>query len=101
MLLLSACGQCNSETKTGEKPARAAEDKFTVSNPVSLEINGYNYTDLYIDGFTVNGQGWRKHLRQLSGIGWRRKCVLRESLAGPRITHDTDSQMDAGQQSLV
>ena len=24
---------------------------------VSLEINGYNYTDLYIDGFLVNGQG--------------------------------------------
>jgi hypothetical protein len=24
---------------------------------VSLEINGFNYTDLYIDSFEVNGQG--------------------------------------------
>ncbi len=57
MLLLSACSQCNPGAKTDGKPVRPAEDKFTVDKSVSLEINGFNYTDLYIDGFIVNGQG--------------------------------------------
>ena len=28
-----------------------------ITQRVSLEINGFNYTDLYIDSFEVNGQG--------------------------------------------
>jgi hypothetical protein len=56
---LAALAACN-ESKTGagpsEQPARA-EDTSVITRRVSLEINGFNYTDLYIDSFEVNGQG--------------------------------------------
>jgi len=48
VLLMSACSQSRSEA-TSEKP--------TFTRRVSLEINGFNYTDLYIAAFLVNGQG--------------------------------------------
>jgi hypothetical protein len=33
------------------------KSEYTTITPISLEINGYNYTDLYIDSFEVNGHG--------------------------------------------
>ncbi len=57
MLLLSACSQCQSDPKTAAKSAPASEENPTITKPVSLEINGFNYTDLYIAAFMVNGQG--------------------------------------------
>jgi hypothetical protein len=60
MLLLAACSQskCQSDLKPGAEPPRPVEEKpAAITKPVSLEINGFNYTDLYIDGFIVNGQG--------------------------------------------
>jgi uncharacterized protein DUF3304 len=50
LALLVACNK----PKTEEKPADEAP---VITQPVSLEINGFNYTDLYIDSFEVNSQG--------------------------------------------
>ncbi|WP_158621758.1 DUF3304 domain-containing protein [Corallococcus aberystwythensis] len=40
-----------------ESPPTTDKETSGLKNPVSLEINGYNYTDLAIDSFEVNGQG--------------------------------------------
>lgn len=45
---------CN-EPKT--EPAALDEGATVIKKRVALEINGFNYTDLYIDSFEVNGQG--------------------------------------------
>ena len=57
LLLMSACSQSKSDAKSVKQPAPAAEERPILTQRVSLEINGLNYTDLYIDGFLVNGQG--------------------------------------------
>jgi hypothetical protein len=46
-LALPACSQ-----QGASQAARPAPGE-----PIGLTINGYNYTDRYIDSFTVNGQG--------------------------------------------
>ena len=56
LCLLAACTQPKSEAKSGGQPARA-DSAPVITQRASLEINGYNYTDLYIDSFEVNGQG--------------------------------------------
>lgn len=40
-----------------EPPPTVPRESSVLSKPVALEINGYNYTDLAIDTFEVNGQG--------------------------------------------
>jgi hypothetical protein len=54
--LLVACNPSKTESKPSGKPAQAVETPV-ISRSVSLEINGFNYTDRYIDSFEVNGQG--------------------------------------------
>lgn len=49
LLALAACRESNPGAKQGET-ARPRKD-------VSLTLIGFNYTDLYIDSFSVNGQG--------------------------------------------
>ncbi|WP_257461086.1 DUF3304 domain-containing protein [Archangium lipolyticum] len=53
--LLAGCNK-KTETTPDEPPTRAAEPAPR-REPLLLEINGFNYTDLYIDSFEVNGQG--------------------------------------------
>lgn len=45
---LQACAQTPSSTASKSPP---------LGEPIGLLIQGYNYTDDYIDSFTVNGQG--------------------------------------------
>ncbi|WP_375769807.1 DUF3304 domain-containing protein [Archangium gephyra] len=54
--MLVACNKPKTEEKPGVRPAQADEAPV-ITEPVSLEIDGFNYTDLYIDSFEVNGQG--------------------------------------------
>lgn len=50
--LLAGCpGKPKPEAPPAQPPAPA------LSKPAMLEINAFNYTDLYIHTFTVNGQG--------------------------------------------
>ncbi|MFZ5520651.1 MAG: hypothetical protein ACOZD0_05545, partial [Pseudomonadota bacterium] len=49
--LLQSCALDQGLTSAAE-PARPGGPRY-----VSLTIEGYNYTDDYIDQFTVNGQG--------------------------------------------
>jgi len=51
-----ACSKPKAEEKPGAQPAQV-EEAPVIPQPVSLTINGFNYTDLYIDSFEVNGQG--------------------------------------------
>ncbi|MHA7630287.1 DUF3304 domain-containing protein [Corallococcus sp. M7] len=58
LLLAAACKQPPPETtKPVAPPPPVPQQASGVAKPVSLEINGYNYTDLAIDSFEVNGQG--------------------------------------------
>jgi len=54
--MLVACNKPKTEEKPGAQPAQA-EEAPVITQSVSLEIDGFNYTDLYIDSFEVNGQG--------------------------------------------
>jgi hypothetical protein len=54
--MLVACNKPKTEAKPGEQPAQA-EAAPVITRSVALEIDGFNYTDLYIDSFEVNGQG--------------------------------------------
>lgn len=54
--VLAACSQQKTGEPSSGQPARA-EATTVIPRQVSLEINGFNYTDLYIDSFDVNGQG--------------------------------------------
>ncbi|MFY0526730.1 DUF3304 domain-containing protein [Archangium gephyra] len=54
--MLVACNKPKTEEKPGTQPAQVDEAPV-ITEPVSLTINGFNYTDLYIDSFEVNGQG--------------------------------------------
>ncbi|MFY0526731.1 DUF3304 domain-containing protein [Archangium gephyra] len=54
--MLVACNKPKAEEKPGAQLAQV-EEAPVITEPVSLEINGFNYTDLYIDSFEVNGQG--------------------------------------------
>jgi hypothetical protein len=49
LMILCACGQA----VTSEDPAGAAK----IDEPASLALEGYNYTNRYIDSFTVDGHG--------------------------------------------
>ncbi|MBN8471406.1 DUF3304 domain-containing protein [Corallococcus exiguus] len=55
LLLAASCKQ--PETKPAEPPSPAPRESSVLAKPISMEINGYNYTDLAIDSFEVNGQG--------------------------------------------
>lgn len=55
-MILSACRESNTKTKQGEPPVQTTEAP-RLDKSVSLTITGFNYTDLYIDSFSVNGQG--------------------------------------------
>ncbi|QAT84670.1 hypothetical protein EJ065_3103 [Corallococcus coralloides] len=57
LLLAASCKQPASETKPAAPPPTVPQQASALAKPVSLEINGYNYTDLAIDSFEVNGQG--------------------------------------------
>jgi hypothetical protein len=54
--MLVACNKPKSAEKPGAQHAQVDEAPV-ITQSVSLEINGFNYTDLYIDSFEVNGQG--------------------------------------------
>lgn len=54
--VLAACTERKSDAPPSE-PSPQAADAPAITRRVSLEINGFNYTDLYIDSFEVNGQG--------------------------------------------
>ena len=54
--MLEACNKPKAEEKPGTQLAQVDEAPV-IAQPVSLTINGFNYTDLYIDSFEVNGQG--------------------------------------------
>jgi len=58
MALSLACAGCATPgaqaAKAGEPPALGVTG---LTEPEDLLIQGYNYTDRYIDSFTVNGQG--------------------------------------------
>ena len=56
LLLLAACSQPKTDAKPSG-PTVGAAAPAVITQPVSLEINGFNYTDLYIDSFEVDGQG--------------------------------------------
>jgi hypothetical protein len=47
---------CNSQT-TGEPAAEPPPKKLPAGTPIKLGIVGYNYTNRYIDAFSVNGAG--------------------------------------------
>ncbi|HEX8436214.1 DUF3304 domain-containing protein [Archangium sp.] len=48
------------------------------SEPVLLEINGFNYTDLYIDSFEVNGQsGGNLFVSSTTSGGGGSVCCMR------------------------
>ena len=49
--LVLGCAQAEAPGSTASKPV------IKYGEPASLLIQGYNYTDDYIDSFTVNGQG--------------------------------------------
>lgn len=57
LLLAASCKQPATETKPVEPTPATTQESSALTKPVSLEINGYNYTDLAIDSFEVNGQG--------------------------------------------
>ncbi|WP_158616741.1 DUF3304 domain-containing protein [Corallococcus sp. CA054B] len=57
LLLAASCKQPASETKPAAPPPTVPPQASALAKPVALEINGYNYTDLAIDSFEVNGQG--------------------------------------------
>jgi hypothetical protein len=50
LTILCACGQA----ATPQKPASVEP---ALEEPTSLALEGYNYTNRYIDSFTVDGQG--------------------------------------------
>lgn len=56
LAMLVACKKPKTDETPGAQPAQVDEAPV-ITQPVSLEINGFNYTDLYIDSFEVNGQG--------------------------------------------
>ncbi|WP_257456115.1 DUF3304 domain-containing protein [Archangium lipolyticum] len=56
LLALAACNESTPREKPVEGPATTADSRI-LRKRFSLEINGFNYTDLYIDSFSVNGQG--------------------------------------------
>jgi len=56
LLLAVSCKPAKTETAPVERPAAVAQAPV-VTEPLLLEINGYNYTDLYVDSFEVDGQG--------------------------------------------
>jgi hypothetical protein len=56
--LLAACTKPKAPAEPGEHSEQATRAAAPPpSEPLTLEINGFNYTDLYIDGFEVNGEG--------------------------------------------
>lgn len=54
--LLAGCDRTKGEA-TALKPAAGVPETRAARAPVLLEIEGFNYTDLYIDSFEVNGRG--------------------------------------------
>jgi hypothetical protein len=56
LAVLAACNKPKPEEKPGGQPAQV-DAAPVITQSISLEINGFNYTDLYIDSFEVNGQG--------------------------------------------
>lgn len=56
ILALPGCNKPKPEAVPAKVPARAPETAGPRA-PVLLEIMGFNYTDLYIDSFEVNGNG--------------------------------------------
>ncbi|QRO01443.1 DUF3304 domain-containing protein [Archangium violaceum] len=59
LMVPAACSQSPAGSKPGTTPvpSSAPTAPSPSSAPAALEINGFNYTDLYIDSFEVNGQG--------------------------------------------
>jgi hypothetical protein len=56
LLALAACKESDNQARPASVSAPAEENRLPQKR-VSLEINGFNYTDLYIDSFSVNRQG--------------------------------------------
>ena len=54
--VLAACKKPKTDENSSGQTGQAAEAPPS-HEPISLEINGFNYTDLYIDNFSVNGNG--------------------------------------------
>jgi hypothetical protein len=72
-LVAASMAACASGTAPAEAP------KVPVSHkPVMLAINGFNYTDLYIDSFSVNGGGGGNLFvsSPTSGGGGTECCVI-------------------------
>jgi Protein of unknown function (DUF3304) len=53
-LALTACGQLSAQ---GAPSSETQSSPQPLGKPVGLAINGFNYTDMYIPAFEVNGQG--------------------------------------------
>lgn len=84
VLLLGGLGvlaACSQQAAPPSAPARAAPRQAAPSvdpEPLSLEINGYNYTDLYIDSFELNGQGGGNlYVSSLTSGGGSSTCCIR------------------------
>ncbi|WP_257458771.1 DUF3304 domain-containing protein [Archangium lipolyticum] len=56
LAVLAACKKSKTDAKPDGQPEQSVESPASLE-PISLEINGFNYTDLYIDSFEVNGRG--------------------------------------------
>ncbi|WP_224361436.1 DUF3304 domain-containing protein [Hyalangium versicolor] len=55
--VLGGAASCSQQSAPPPPRASSAPKEAPAdSEPISLEINGFNYTDLYIDSFEVNGQ---------------------------------------------
>jgi hypothetical protein len=63
--------------------ALTACQKFPQEEPKMLGITGYNYTDRYIDGFSVNGQGGTNMGAHTNGSGEACCIVWRPGTARP------------------
>ena len=80
LLLLGLClGLCACKKKSAETPnASGAEGKTDEIESVPLEIDGYNYTDLYIENFSVDGVGGANIVvSSMEGAGGGGTCCLR------------------------
>jgi hypothetical protein len=57
LLVLAGCKESKDGTKQGGASAQVEEPQRLDRNLSMLALNGFNYTDLYIDSFSVDGQG--------------------------------------------
>lgn len=57
LLVLLSLSACTQTTAAPQNPHSTSAESPSFGQPASLLIRGYNYTDHFIDSYTVNGQG--------------------------------------------